>query len=67
LLFQLGFSRSSEKDQAFASSSTASNVTATDLLSESTAVQTVEPQDTAKTDQDFNVIDTARQIPEPEF
>ena len=44
---------------------------ATDLPSELTAVQIVEPQatidDTAKTDKDFNVIDPERQIQEPEF
>lgn len=44
---------------------------ATDLPSELTAVQMVEPQDTiddtAKTDQDFNVICPERQIQEPKF
>ena len=71
-LFQLRFTRSPAEDQA--SSSTAGNVgdiMATDLLSELTAVQMVEPQatidDTAKTDKDFNVIDPERQIQKPEF
>ena len=44
---------------------------ATDLPSELTAVQMVEPQatidDTAKTDKNFNVIDPKKQIQEPEF
>ncbi|KAK3599173.1 hypothetical protein CHS0354_041013 [Potamilus streckersoni] len=55
-LFQLGFTRSSAEDQACGSTAagSASDVIATDLPSEVTAVQMVEPQDTidetAKTD-----------------
>jgi hypothetical protein len=72
-LFQLGFTRSSAEDQACGSTAagSASDVMATDLPSEVTAVQMAEPQDTidetAKTDQDFNVIAPERQIQGPEF
>ena len=51
--------------------SSVSDVMATDLPSELTAVQMVDPQtfidDTAKTDKDFNAIDLERQIQEPEL
>ena len=68
-LFQLDFTRSSAEHQAFGS--TAGDVIATDLPSELTAVQMAESQaaidDTAKTDQDFNLIDPERQIQAHEF
>ena len=71
-LFQLGFTRSPAEDQASGSTaSSVGDVMATDLPSELTAVQMVEPQatiaDTVKTDKDFNVIDPERQIQQPEF
>ena len=71
-LFQLGFIYSPAEDQASGSTAgSIGDVMATDLPSELTAVQMVEPQattdDTAKTDKDFNVIDPERQIQEPEF
>ena len=68
-LFQLGFTRATEKDQATASdfSSDVSDV-ATVLPSEPAAVQAVEPQETAKNNQDVqcHVMDAERQVPEPE-
>lgn len=71
-LFQLGFTRSCEKDEAVASASsrTASDVTGTDVSSGSIAVQAFEPEeshDTAQIDQDIKVINAERQIQEPEF
>ena len=68
-LFQLGFTRATEKDQATASdfSREGSDVT-TVLPSEPAAVQAVEPRETAKNKQDVqcHVMDAERQIPEPE-
>ena len=71
-LFQLGFTRSPAEDQASGSTTgSVGDAVATDLPSELSAVQMVETQatidDTAKTDEDFNVIDPERQIQEPEF
>ena len=66
-LFQLPFTCSPAEDQASGNTAgSVGDVMATDLPSELTAVQMVEPQatidDTAKTDKDFNVIDPERQI-----